>query len=154
MCNIRHVVMLKAQRIFISFKYHIFPYWQLEASQDVCWQTIHRHAVGDHATVKSRIFLSELVLFFSLVWLPSSGTFQKFAFSDQQKLSFWSLSCARSMSSLPSFLLSSLLFSCFLYYIQYSPHSQGTKNLVFEFPGQVRRKVLGILLAFDWFTFS
>ena len=80
-------------------------------------------------------FFKRAGTFFSLVWLPSSSNFQKFACSDLQKLPFWSISFARSMSSLPSFLLSSLLFSCFLYYIQYSPHSQGTKNLVFEFPG-------------------
>ena len=40
-----------------------------------------------------------------------------------------------------------------LYYVQYSPHSQETEDLVLEFLGYVRRK-LGILLAFNWFIFS
>ena len=63
---------------------------------------------------------------------------------------FWSLSCtllARHLCHLFCYQV-----SCFrrcLHYVQYSPRSQGTENLDPDFPGYVRRKLLGMLLAFN-----
>ena len=45
--------------------------------------------MGDHGSVKSRTFLSELVLCSSLVWLPSSWNFAKLKNWKLKNLPFW-----------------------------------------------------------------
>ena len=62
--------------------------------------------------------------------------------------SFLHTSCIPSLP--PFFHQVSCICTCL--HNQFTPHSQGTENLVSEFLGKVRRK-LGILLAFNWSIF-
>ena len=66
---------------------------------------------------------------------------KKLVFLDQGKLYFWILSCTLFADHLCHLFCYQV--SCFracLHYVQYSPYSQGTENLVSEFPGYVRKK--------------
>ena len=73
-------------------------------------------------------------------------------FMDQVKFPFWSFSFTlleRHLCHLFCYQVS--CFCTCLHYVQYSPRSQGTENLVSQFHGYVRRKLLRILLAFVFY---
>ena len=152
MCNVCHVFMLKAQRVFIFFKYHICPYQQLEGSQGVSWQTIH--TVGDHTSVKSRIFLSEPVFFFQFSMVGIKSKISKICLSGLAEIAFLeSFLCKKHVISAIFFLIELLVFMLALLH-QTPIQVSFSRDKNSEFPGQVRRKVLGILHAFNWFIFS